>query len=127
MWQATAGSLQSLCWAASAIGGVASAYFSGSLVEAWGPRGVFALTAVFPLIVSLAAALIDEQPVAAPKLKASPDARGAALNPKPQPHPEAGCRAGQWDRVGRRACDPGSTAKACHALCELSQADHGAW
>ena len=63
---------------------MASAYFSGSLVEAWGPRGVFALTAVFPLIVSLAAALIDEQPVAAPKLKAAPDAHSA-----PRPHPEA--------------------------------------
>ncbi|KAK9843802.1 hypothetical protein WJX81_006900 [Elliptochloris bilobata] len=76
--QATAGSLQSLCWAAAALGGVASAYFSGSLVEAWGPRGVFGLTAVFPLIVSAAAALIDEQPVAAPKLKASADTRSAA-------------------------------------------------
>ena len=30
--QSTAGSLQSLCWASSAVGGVASAYFSGSLV-----------------------------------------------------------------------------------------------
>ena len=61
---------------------MASAYFSGSLVEAWGPRGVFALTAVFPLIVSLAAALIDEEPVAAPKVKAAPDSRSA-----PRPHP----------------------------------------
>lgn len=69
--QATAGSLQSLCWASAAVGGVASAYFSGSLVESWGPRGVFGLTAVFPLIVSLAAVLIREQPISGPpKLKA---------------------------------------------------------
>jgi hypothetical protein len=68
--QSTAGSLQSLCWASAAMGGVASAYFSGSLVESWGPRGVFALTAVFPLIVSAAAVLISEQPVGGPKFRA---------------------------------------------------------
>lgn len=61
--QSTAGSLQSLCWASSAVGGIASAYFSGSLVEAYGPRGVFGLTALFPLIVSLSAVFISEQPV----------------------------------------------------------------
>ncbi|KAK9813029.1 hypothetical protein WJX72_007813 [[Myrmecia] bisecta] len=59
--QSTAGSLQSLCWASAAVGGIASAYFSGSLVEAYGPRGVFALTAIFPLIVSLSALLIKEE------------------------------------------------------------------
>lgn len=63
MVQSTAGSLQSLCWASSAVGGIASAYFSGSLVEAYGPRGVFGLTALFPLIVSLSAVFISEQPV----------------------------------------------------------------
>ena len=61
--QAIAGSLQSLCWASSAVGGVVSAYFSGALIESYGTRGVFALTAVFPLIVSLSAALISEAPV----------------------------------------------------------------
>ena len=61
--QATAGSLQSLCWASSAVGGIVSAYFSGSLVDAWGTRGVFAATAVFPLFVCGAALLIDEQRV----------------------------------------------------------------
>ena len=61
--QAIAGSLQSLCWASSAVGGVVSAYFSGALIESYGTRGVFALTAVFPLIVSLSAALISEVPV----------------------------------------------------------------
>lgn len=62
--QSTAGSLQSLCWASSAVGGIASAYFSGALVDAYGPRGVFGLTAVFPLMVSLSAVFISEQPVA---------------------------------------------------------------
>lgn len=63
MLQSTAGSLQSLCWASSAVGGIASAYFSGALVDAYGPRGVFGLTAVFPLMVSLSAVFISEQPV----------------------------------------------------------------
>uniref|UniRef100_A0A383VPR6 Uncharacterized protein n=1 Tax=Tetradesmus obliquus TaxID=3088 RepID=A0A383VPR6_TETOB len=58
---ATAGSLQSLCWASSAVGGIASAYFSGSLVQDYGAHTVFAVTAVFPLIVSASALLIDEQ------------------------------------------------------------------
>ena len=61
--QATAGALQSLCWGASAVGGVASAYASGAVVQSWGPRGVFALTAVFPLAVSVAALLIEEEPL----------------------------------------------------------------
>lgn len=64
-----AGTLQSLCWASAACGGIASSYFSGSLVQAWGPRGVFALTAAFPLVVSAAAVLIDEQPAAGPRFK----------------------------------------------------------
>jgi len=46
---------------------VASAYFSGSLVAAWGSRGVFAATAVFPLLVCAAALLIDEQRVVSGK------------------------------------------------------------
>lgn len=61
--QSTAGSLQSLCWASSAVGGIASAYFSGSLVQQYGTHTVFALTAIFPLIVSASALLIDEQRV----------------------------------------------------------------
>ena len=36
--QDMAGSLQSLCWASSAFGAILSAYFSGSLVEEYGPR-----------------------------------------------------------------------------------------
>ncbi len=56
----TAGSLQALCWGASALGGVLTAYFSGSLLEHFSTRTVFAITASFPLIVSLVAWLIAE-------------------------------------------------------------------
>ncbi len=77
--QGTAGSLQSLCWASAALGGVASAYYSGSLVQSWGPRGVFALTAAFPLVVSAAAVLIAEQPVGPTRLKADQAYLGALL------------------------------------------------
>eukprot|EP00798_Chlamydomonas_sp_ICE-L_P004598 gene4599-14789_t len=38
--QATSGSLQSLCWGSSAVGSIASAYFSGSLVDAYGPSSL---------------------------------------------------------------------------------------
>jgi uncharacterized membrane protein len=36
--QGTSGSLQSLCWGSSAMGGIVSAYFSGYLVEKFGVR-----------------------------------------------------------------------------------------
>jgi hypothetical protein len=36
--QGTSVSLQSLCWGSSAVGGIVSAYFSGSLVETYGVR-----------------------------------------------------------------------------------------
>lgn len=61
--QSTAGSLQSLCWASVSVGSVISAYFSGSLVEAYGPRPVFLITACFPLLVAAAATAIPEVPV----------------------------------------------------------------
>ncbi len=57
------GSLQSLCWGASALGGLLTAYFSGLLLENFNPRTVFALTAAFPLLVSAAAIYIAEQPI----------------------------------------------------------------
>ena len=40
-----------------------SAYFSGSLVQEWGPRPVFLITAAFPLLVAVAAAIIPEEKV----------------------------------------------------------------
>lgn len=61
--QSSAGSLQSLCWGTSALGGLLTAYFSGSLLEHFSPSTLFAITATFPLLVSLVAGLIDETPV----------------------------------------------------------------
>jgi folate/biopterin transporter len=57
------GSLQSLCWGASAVGGLITAYFSGFLLEHFSTHTVFAITASFPLIVSMVAWLIAEVPV----------------------------------------------------------------
>uniref|UniRef100_A0A2P2JIB5 Uncharacterized protein MANES_15G030000 n=1 Tax=Rhizophora mucronata TaxID=61149 RepID=A0A2P2JIB5_RHIMU len=64
--QSMSGSLQSLCWGSSAIGGIVSAYFSGSLVDAYGVRFVFGVTALLPLMTSAVAALVREQRVRAP-------------------------------------------------------------
>jgi folate/biopterin transporter len=58
------GSLQSLCWGASAVGGLLTAYLSGYLLEHFTTQTVFLVTAIFPLIVSAAAWLIAEQPIA---------------------------------------------------------------
>lgn len=58
-----AGSLQALCWGASAVGGLMTAYFSGALLQQFDARTVFAITATFPLIVSAVAWLIAEDPV----------------------------------------------------------------
>lgn len=79
--QATAGSLQSLCWGSSAVGGIMSAYFSGSLVEQYGSQTVFCLTAIFPLIVSASALLIDEQRITTTRQRpAAAAAAGAAVD-----------------------------------------------
>jgi len=59
--QSDAGSLQSLCWGASAIGGILTAYLSGALLEQFSVRTMFLITAAFPLIVSAVAWLIAEQ------------------------------------------------------------------
>ncbi|HEY9704690.1 MAG TPA: folate/biopterin family MFS transporter, partial [Allocoleopsis sp.] len=61
-----AGSLQSLTWGASAIGGLITAYFSGYLLENFGHHTVFMITAIFPLIVSGVAGLIAEESLSAP-------------------------------------------------------------
>ncbi|KAG1348259.1 Folate-biopterin transporter 1, chloroplastic [Cocos nucifera] len=61
--QSTSGSLQSLCWGSSAFGGIVSAYFSGSLVDAYGVRFVFGVTAFLPLMTSAVAVLVNEQSV----------------------------------------------------------------
>ncbi|CAH9132963.1 unnamed protein product [Cuscuta epithymum] len=64
--QSMSGSLQSLCWGSSAFGGIVSAYFSGSLVDAYGVRFVFGLTALLPLITSAVSVLVNEHPVRGP-------------------------------------------------------------
>jgi folate/biopterin transporter len=61
----TAGTLQSLAWGASAVGGVVTAYLGGLLLEHVTTRTVFAITASFPLIVTGVALLISEAPVTA--------------------------------------------------------------
>jgi folate/biopterin transporter len=58
-----AGGLQSLCWGSAAVGGLLSAYFSGSLLEIMSPRQVLGLTAVLPFLVAAISFLIDEKPI----------------------------------------------------------------
>ncbi|OEU05684.1 folate/biopterin transporter, partial [Fragilariopsis cylindrus CCMP1102] len=58
-----AGGLQSLCWGSAAVGGLLSAYFSGSLLEVMKPQDVFSLTAILPLLVALIAFTIEEEPL----------------------------------------------------------------
>jgi len=60
---AIAGSLQSLCWCSAALGGLISAYFSGSLLENMSPRDVFGIASVLPLAVAAMSLLIEEDPV----------------------------------------------------------------
>jgi folate/biopterin transporter len=59
--QSLSGSLQSLCWGSSAFGAIVSSYFSGSLVNDYGVRFVFGVTALLPLITSAVAVLVNEQ------------------------------------------------------------------
>ncbi len=59
----TAGSLQSLCWGSSAVGGLITAYFSGLLLQHFNTQTIFLITAAFPLIVSGVAWLISESPI----------------------------------------------------------------
>jgi folate/biopterin transporter len=61
--QSDAGSLQSLCWGSSAVGGLITAYLSGFLLETFSAQTVFFITATFPLLVSAVAWLIAEEPV----------------------------------------------------------------
>jgi folate/biopterin transporter len=57
------GSLQSLCWGTSALGGLITAYLSGWLLQQLNTHTVFAITATFPLLVSAVAWLIAEEPI----------------------------------------------------------------
>ena len=57
-----AGGLQSLCWGSAAVGGLLSAYFSGSLLEIMGAQKVFTISSILPLLVAAIALAIDEAP-----------------------------------------------------------------
>ncbi|HBB36118.1 MAG TPA: folate/biopterin family MFS transporter [Cyanobacteria bacterium UBA8803] len=57
------GSLQSLTWGTSALGGLITAYLSGWLLQEFSTQTVFGITATFPLLVSGVAWLIAEDPV----------------------------------------------------------------
>lgn len=59
------GSLQSLTWGISAVGGLITAYLSGWLLEHLGSRSIFDITALFPLLASAMAFLIAEERVSA--------------------------------------------------------------
>ncbi|MDB9315472.1 folate/biopterin family MFS transporter [Spirulina sp. CS-785/01] len=58
-----AGSLQSLTWGTSALGGIITAYLSGWLLAVFNTTTVFSITATFPLVVTAVAWLITENPV----------------------------------------------------------------
>jgi len=73
-----AGGLQSLCWGSAAIGGLLSAYFSGSLLEVMKPQEVFALTAILPFLVATIGLLIDEEPVG--KIRAAESESSSAVD-----------------------------------------------
>ena len=75
--QALSGSLQSLCWGSVAIGGIASSYFSGSLIETYGTKYVFGVSALFPLLIACAALLVREDPVDEPKSRTPSEAETA--------------------------------------------------
>ncbi|MGF1590306.1 MAG: folate/biopterin family MFS transporter [Pleurocapsa sp.] len=57
------GSLQSLSWGASALGGLLTAYFSGLLLQHLSSSQVFMITAAFPLIISAVAWVIAEEKI----------------------------------------------------------------
>lgn len=59
--QGKVGSLQSLSWGCSALGGLITAYLSGWLLEQFSNQTIFAITATFPLVVAAIAGLIPEQ------------------------------------------------------------------
>ncbi len=61
--QSVAGTLQSLAWGASAVGGLVTAYLGGLLLERTSAQVIFAITAAFPLVVCGVAWLIAEDPV----------------------------------------------------------------
>ena len=76
-----AGSLQSFSWIASSVGAIISAYLSGYLLEHFGAKLVFEITAFLPLLVGIAAFAIADPPMSTVYIVA-PDP--LAINPEPQ-------------------------------------------
>jgi folate/biopterin transporter len=70
--QGEAGDLQSLCWGAASVGGILSAYFSGSLLTTMSPQQVFTITSVFPLLISASSLLIQEEKIEPMAAEAAP-------------------------------------------------------
>ena len=58
-----AGSLQSFSWIASSIGAIIAAYLSGYLLEHFGAKIVFEITAFLPLLVGISAFAIADPPM----------------------------------------------------------------
>ena len=58
--ESKAGDLQSLCWGAASVGGICSAYFSGSLLQVLSTRQIFMLTSLFPLITCFTSLYLEE-------------------------------------------------------------------
>ncbi len=61
-----AGSLQSFGWGAVSVGGVTAAFLSGYLLEHYGTRVVFLITALLPLIGGIASFAIQDDRVTGP-------------------------------------------------------------
>jgi folate/biopterin transporter len=76
---AIAGGLQSLCWGSAAVGGLISAYFSGSLLETMSPRQVFGIASFLPLLVAGMSLLIEEVPVQRKVASGSSTTNGSVL------------------------------------------------
>ncbi|OIP74270.1 MAG: folate-biopterin transporter [Oscillatoriales cyanobacterium CG2_30_44_21] len=74
-----AGSLQSFSWIASSIGAIISAYLSGYLLEHFGAKLVFEITAVLPLLVGISAFAIADPPMSTIFIDA-PNLDGTAPN-----------------------------------------------
>lgn len=58
--ESKAGDLQSLCWGAASVGGIFSAYFSGSLLQVITTRQIFMITSLFPLITCFTSLYLEE-------------------------------------------------------------------
>jgi folate/biopterin transporter len=68
------GSLQSLTWGVSALGGLITAYLSGLLLQHFTKETIFAITATFPLLVTAIAFVITEEKLKTEQLPQSPTA-----------------------------------------------------